>query len=84
MIVEASVVPNSRNFSISVKEGRLKIRLSSPPENNKANIELIKELSGRLGRTVRIISGLSSRRKRIEVAMSEGEWAAFLASLPRD
>jgi uncharacterized protein (TIGR00251 family) len=81
MIVEASVVPNSRRFSISTKEGRLKIHLASPPENNRANIELIKELTKLTGRSVRILSGASSKRKRIEIAMSEEEWGAFIRDL---
>ncbi len=84
MIAEVSVVPNSRKFSISVKDGRLRIRLSSPPENNKANIELIKELERATGRGVRILSGATLKRKKLEIGMSEGDWAAFLASLPRD
>ncbi len=80
MILEVSVVPNSRKFSISLKEGRVRIALHSPPEDNRANRELVKELSHLTGREVRIISGLSSRRKRLEIAMGEEEWAALLSS----
>lgn len=81
MILEVSVVPNSRKFSISLKGGKVKICLSSPPENNRANIELIKELSKATGRGVRILSGAGSKRKKLEIGMSEGEWEAFLSSI---
>jgi uncharacterized protein (TIGR00251 family) len=82
MMVEVSVVPNSGRFAITIKEGRLKIRLASAPEGNKANIELMKELGKATGRAVRILSGLSSRRKRLEIDMTGEEWKAFLSSLP--
>ena len=78
MIIEASVVPNSKRFSLSVKDNRLKIHLESPPENNRANIELIKKLSSLTGRQVRLLSGQTSRRKRLEIDMTEEEWAAVL------
>ena len=79
MMVEVTVVPNSRKFSISVKDSRVKIHLKNPPENNKANIELIKELSGRLGCPVSIVSGQTSKRKRLEIGTSEQEWKKFLS-----
>ena len=80
MIVEVSVIPNSRKFSISLKDGRVRIHLTSPPENNRANLELIKELSKRLDADVRILSGHTSKRKRLEIGTDEERWNAFLAS----
>ena len=82
MIVGVSVIPNSKRFSITLKGGRLKIALTSPPEKNHANVELISELSKQLGRQVRIIGGLTSKRKRLAIEISDEEWAAFLSSLP--
>lgn len=82
MIIEVSVTPNSNKFSIKLKDGRLKIALESPPENNRANVELISKLSGLLGRQVRIISGLTSKRKRLAIDISDGEWSQFLKTLP--
>lgn len=81
MIVEITAAPNSKRFSLSVKDGRLKAALKSPPENNKANIELIKELSKALGCPVRIIGGQTSKRKRLDVGIDEGGWKAFLKRL---
>lgn len=81
MIIEVSVVPNSKRFAISLKDGRIRICLKSPSEHNKANLELVKGLSRLLGRDVRLVSGLSSHRKKLEISASEGEWKAFLAGL---
>ncbi len=84
MIAEVSVIPNSKRFALAVREGRLRVALKSAPERNKANIELVRELSKVLGRQVRIASGLSSKKKRIEVGMTAEEWGAFLSGLQPD
>lgn len=81
MIVEVTAVPKSKRFLLSVKDGKLKAFLKSPPENNKANIELIKGLSKALGCPIRIISGQTSRKKRLEIDVSEERWDAFLENL---
>jgi len=78
MIVDVTVVPKSVSFSVSLKDGKVKIRLTSPPEKGEANAELVKGLSRALGRGVRIISGHTSSRKRLEIDASEAEWAEFL------
>ncbi len=84
MIVEVIVAPDSRRFAIGPvsKDGRVKISLRSPPENNRANVELVSELSKLTGRQVRLISGHTSKRKKLSIGMSEGEWKAFRESLP--
>jgi uncharacterized protein (TIGR00251 family) len=81
MIIEVSVVPNSPRFSVSAKNNRLKIMLTSEPERNQANVELIQNLSKLLGVQVRIISGLTSKRKKLSADIGETEWQAFLASV---
>lgn len=78
MIVELTVVPSSKKFSLSVKDGRLKIYLESPPEKNRANIELIKKLSSLTGCRVRLLSGHTSRKKRVEIDIAEAEWEKLL------
>jgi uncharacterized protein (TIGR00251 family) len=78
MIVELTAVPKSGRFSISFKDGKAKVFLKSAAEGNKANLELVKELSKLLGTSLRIVSGRMSRRKRIEVGISEADWEAFL------
>ncbi|HSB47802.1 MAG TPA: DUF167 domain-containing protein [Candidatus Bilamarchaeum sp.] len=78
MIVEVTVAPNSRGFSLSIKNGRIRIALKSPPENNRANIELIRELSRLTGSGVRILSGAGSKRKTLEIGISKEEWERLL------
>jgi uncharacterized protein len=55
---------------VGVQEGSLKIRVTAPPVDGMANDALIDFLSRSLGtakRNVRIVSGLSSRTKLVEV-----------------
>ena len=84
MMAEVTVVPKSPAFAVSVKDGKVKIRLTSPPEKGKANAELVKELSALLHAPVRIVSGHTSRRKRIEAGITEAEWNAFVERAARE
>ena len=79
-IIEVSVVPNSSAFKIIQKDGKIKVHLRSAPEKNKANLELIKELSALLGCTVSIISGQTSKRKKLRVDVSESEFQKLVFS----
>lgn len=70
--IEVTVVPKSGSFRVERKEdGRLKVYLKSAPEANKANIELLKEMKRLLGAEVRIVSGLTSRRKVLEIHLPQ-------------
>lgn len=81
MIVEFSVVPKSGKFRIVKKDGVMKVHLRSPPEDNKANLELIKEFEKLFGKPVRIISGLKSKKKKIELPVSEDKWKRFVSEI---
>jgi uncharacterized protein (TIGR00251 family) len=81
MIVEVAVVPKSGRFELSLKDGKLKAYLKSPPEKNKANLELAKELSKLLGCQATIVSGAKSRRKVLEIDIPKERWDSFLASI---
>jgi uncharacterized protein YggU (UPF0235/DUF167 family) len=82
MIAEVIVAPNSKKFSLLItKDGRLKAHLKSSPENNRANIELIKELSSLTGSSVRILSGHTSKKKKLFVDISEEDWAVFIKGI---
>ncbi|MBD3210168.1 hypothetical protein GF318_02195 [Candidatus Micrarchaeota archaeon] len=80
MIVELTVVPKSGRFSVSAKGEKVRIFLKSPAGQNRANIELVKELSRRLKADVRILSGFKSRRKKVEIGADKGQWEAFLSA----
>ena len=53
-----------------ISDENYKVSLKSVPENGKANLELVKVLRKFFGRDIKIISGLSSRRKVVEVLES--------------
>lgn len=77
MIIEVSVIPNSKKFAISVKDGMVKVHLEKAPENNKANLELILKFSKLFGK-VHLISGHKSKHKKLAIAISKSDWEKFV------
>ena len=64
------VKPNSRENKIEkygAERAAYIISVRAKPENNKANIELVKFLSRELKAKVRILSGLRGREKIVEM-----------------
>jgi len=72
-IIELKVVPSSgKNKWILDAGGRLKCYLKSPPEKGLANRELIKLVAKALSISnsdVEIVSGATSRNKRLKVGI---------------
>jgi uncharacterized protein (TIGR00251 family) len=62
-ILEVSVKPRSREFSILREADEIIIRSREEPIGGKVNKELIKELSRFFGGRVEIVSGATSKRK---------------------
>jgi uncharacterized protein (TIGR00251 family) len=55
---------------VKVEEDRIVVGIKSKPEKGKANLELVKKLAKHFkvhGSQVRILSGLTSRKKIVEV-----------------
>lgn len=80
MFLMVKVIPNShKNFLEGYQEGVLKVRIQTAPEKGKANEKLVEFLAESLHipkKQIRIISGQTSRFKRLEIQeMSE---ASFL------
>jgi uncharacterized protein YggU (UPF0235/DUF167 family) len=71
MIVRVMVKPNSPNPRIEdFGGGNFLIYVSSEPENNEANLEVISMLSKHFGvpyKNIKIKSGLTNKNKLIEV-----------------
>lgn len=85
MFLMVKVIPNShKNFLEGFHEGVLKVRIQALPEKGKANDKLIEFLATSLHipkKHIRIISGQTSRLKRIEIQeMSE---ASFLEKIQK-
>lgn len=70
MKIRVKVNTNSKERKIIKKEDRYKIRLKNEAKNNKANKELINLLAKHFNvsaANIRIKSGLSSKKKIIEI-----------------
>lgn len=71
MIIRVKVKPNSsKNEVESFGNNRYLVYLKEPPENNRANLELIKILSKELGvppKSLEIKFGKTSNEKLIEI-----------------
>lgn len=74
IIIDLKVMPSSGQQKITLdKAGKLKCYLKSPPEQGKANQELVKLLSKMLKITqdkVTIIAGQSSRNKTVKLDLA--------------
>jgi uncharacterized protein (TIGR00251 family) len=67
MIINIKVKPNSGKQEIVKTDKEYVIYLKSVPEDNNANIELIKMLKNYFKKEVRIKSGFTSRKKVVEI-----------------
>ena len=80
--IQIRAQPGARRTEVAGLYGDcLKLRLASPPVDGKANECLIEFLAERLGvkrGQVKIIRGLSSRRKNVFVAVAGFQPAALL------
>lgn len=71
LLFEVKVIPSAgRTGCVIDRSGMLKCALKSPAENNKANEELIKLIARAVGaqqHQVHIVTGLTSRKKRVAI-----------------
>jgi uncharacterized protein (TIGR00251 family) len=71
MRITVKVIPRSKkNRVVEEGEGRLKVHLTAPPVEGKANAALIECLAEHFNvkkRQVRIVSGQKSREKVVEI-----------------
>lgn len=73
MKLKIRVVPNSNQFKLKETKDGFVIYTKSKAEKGKANIEIVQELKRRLRREVRILSGVKSRKKVVEIGGEEKE-----------
>jgi hypothetical protein len=71
LILDLHVQPGASRSEFAGRHGeRIKVRLAAPAVDGKANDALIEFLAAHYGvakRDVRILSGLKSRQKRVEI-----------------
>ncbi|NTV23903.1 MAG: YggU family protein [Nanoarchaeota archaeon] len=64
------VRPNAEKNAIGkYDEARdaIRVNIKAPPEDNKANIEVIRLFSKETGKKVKIVSGFTSKRKCLKI-----------------
>ena len=77
IVIDIEVRPNSGQEKIEHAGDRIKIYLKAPAEKGKANIAIIK-LFSKLG-PCQILSGLTSKKKRIYIETDEEKLKGFIA-----
>jgi uncharacterized protein len=86
LLVEAKVVPGaSRSMVAGIRDGALLVRVAAAPEKGKANEELRDCLARALGipkSAIELVSGATSRRKRLSVPAECEEGLLALAAGP--
>jgi uncharacterized protein len=82
LILDIYVQPGAKkNEIVGLHNGALKIKIKAPPEDGRANEELIKFLSEVLGipqRQISLISGLKNRNKKISISASSSELTVLI------
>lgn len=64
-IIEVFVKPNSANFRVKLENDEIDIHCTEEPERGKVNKELIKALTKIFHSNVELVSGGTSRQKRL-------------------
>ncbi|MEK6840116.1 MAG: DUF167 domain-containing protein [Nanoarchaeota archaeon] len=73
-VIEVIVKPRAKRTEIlQESETQLKIAIKAPPEDNKANLELIKFLSKQYRCKVEIIKGHTSKKKLIRLVSEQNQ-----------
>jgi uncharacterized protein (TIGR00251 family) len=65
IVIEIFVKPKSKQFQVKIEDKELVVFCREAPVKGKVNRELTKELSRLFKRRVQIISGFTSRQKKL-------------------
>ena len=71
VIVEVFVKPKARSFRIVVEGDEVVVFCEEEPVKGRVNKEIVKEFSKLLRRKVELLSGLTSKRKRLLIRDAE-------------
>jgi uncharacterized protein len=71
VIVEVFVRPKARSFMIVVEGDEVVVFCEEEPVKGRVNREIVKEFSKLLRRKVELLSGLTSKRKRLLIRDAE-------------
>ena len=73
VVLDVYVKPKSENFRVELDVDELVVSCREAPVKRKVNRELLKKLSRLFNRRVEIVSGLSSRQKKLLIRDIEAE-----------
>jgi uncharacterized protein (TIGR00251 family) len=68
VVVDVYVKPKSKKFRLELDENTLIVSCREAPVKGKVNKELLKQLSRLFNRQVELVSGFTSRQKRVLVS----------------
>jgi len=71
LILDVFVKPKSREFRITDEEGETVVYCTAEPVEGKVNKELVKGFSRLIHSKVELVSGFSSRQKRLLIRSAE-------------
>jgi uncharacterized protein (TIGR00251 family) len=71
VVLEVYVKPNSKRFRVGLEGDEVVVACCEAPVKGRVNRELVKELSRLFNRRVELVSGFSSRNKRILISNIE-------------
>lgn len=66
-ILDVSIKPRSREFKVALEADEIVIRSTKEPVEGRVNKELVKELSRLFHRQVELVSGFTSKDKKLFV-----------------
>jgi len=72
-IINIYVRPHCKQFQVKIEDGEIVVFCREAPMKGRVNRELTKELSKRFKRRVEIVSGFSSRQKKVLIAEASVE-----------
>ena len=82
LIVDVFVKPNCGQFSLKIEGDELIVCSTEEPLKGKVNKEIVKELTRFFGHRVQIVSGLTSRQKRVLIEnYTKEDFSALMSTL---
>jgi len=73
VVLDVHVKPNSKNFRVELDGDEVVVSCREAPVKGKVNRELVKKLSRLFNRRVELVSGFSSRKKKLLIRDIEAE-----------
>ena len=73
VVLDVHVKPNSKKFRVQLDEDELVVSCREAPVKGKVNKELLKQFSRLFNRRVELVSGFTSRQKKLLISNIEAE-----------